>query len=1258
MTPLLLSQNRCQAAVGRQARNPLLGNRNHAQMCRPLIRFYLTLCTSLFLPVLRPRQRHSLMTPMLPVVGIVRAVQGVFPPPGVVDGPPPSGAQQAHPAYIPMPPGPTVVQMPLFDTLMTILREHRLAQLATVDQQRELMRYMHGLNQWLERDVHDRQAELRSVTARLDQLRADVLGRLGVGAAPGARMQMPEPQHAQPGPFVVPPVPNGAAAGPVPPPQLIGQFPVGFVPQGAALQTPVVPAVARTPSPFTPVIPQAPPGWIGGMPVPGGYPGPVIPPGIPHDGPSSGEQIYFHRPEQHDETVVLGSSPPPSSDGTPAPRPIVVHPPAQPGGTVIIPPSQTGERESRSSTPTQEAWHPPPASPAIPVPAGAYEVPSVIPVPPSVSHHATPPHTTIVNVGPPMGPQVIPVEPQVPPPGQIQSTVPEPVIVQGSGQGGQYGVPMPGMGPQGPLIIQPPVQPPRTVYGPSRSSSRTSERTHGDHVVMVPGSHGHSPPPVVIQAPPGSQGPQSYDDRAIRRSPSIHAYPEGHPSSVAPPVIVNVPTSGSRRRSRSYSPERSHRSRSYSPGEERHPRRLRRRHHDDEYSPDNGGRRGSRSYSPEYRRHRRHEGPYSHEYSEGDRRRHGRERRPRDDYSSEDGRPHRRRDSYSPEDGRRRRHRGDYSPEDGGRRRRRADYSPEDGRRRRHDDHSPEGGGRRRRRDDYSPEDGGRRRRGGDRSPEDGGRTGRRDDYSPGDGSRRRHRGEYSPEDSGRHRHRPGGRSTYSPEDDDRDLDRPRPILSEGRLHHTRPEFIEGDAGSIPAYSQPLPHPVVPPSPLPPTVIRIGGDQPEHDIPRVIISPSSQRPFSPERRPLSPRSQLGHELRHVRPGDTYIPTAPSEAGGRHPSRPPTSMPDAPEPQHPSAGIVMSSSPERSDFHRTPSRGGFPPDVTERPPSDMVHHIPPPPHVPSHPYPGPGDVDFEATLQAQHERMDNELVRFAENADAAESRRDEEFRQNEDARDRIFVENENRRDAEMRQRSDALFQQLEDRVASVPPLPVPPPHDPERASIIESISAAQDAASRHASDIMDTVRMEREDMAREREALAAEREHDHAELAAERRRLDEEREAKIAALEEELARVRGELESERQLRMTEENEARMAAVERDEALRAQLSDLTNVVQQNHTLCEEKKALMDEHWAEKQRWKEERDRQMAELMGMVSRLVEEQAMVRQREEEQRQANEGKPGIEQVLEELQRQNAEQRELLNELSDSEYCIEVEVLS
>lgn len=59
------------------------------------------------------------------------------------------------------------------------IQENRLAQMATVDQQRELMRYMRGLNEWLERDVHDRQSELRGVSARVDQLRHEI-GRLNV----------------------------------------------------------------------------------------------------------------------------------------------------------------------------------------------------------------------------------------------------------------------------------------------------------------------------------------------------------------------------------------------------------------------------------------------------------------------------------------------------------------------------------------------------------------------------------------------------------------------------------------------------------------------------------------------------------------------------------------------------------------------------------------------------------------------------------------------------------------------------------------------------------------------------------------------------------------------------------------------------------------------------------------------------------------------------------------------------------------------
>lgn len=48
------------------------------------------------------------------------------------------------------------------------------------------MRYMRGLNEWLERDVQDRHAELLGVTSRVDELRND-LARLGLGMQPGVQ---------------------------------------------------------------------------------------------------------------------------------------------------------------------------------------------------------------------------------------------------------------------------------------------------------------------------------------------------------------------------------------------------------------------------------------------------------------------------------------------------------------------------------------------------------------------------------------------------------------------------------------------------------------------------------------------------------------------------------------------------------------------------------------------------------------------------------------------------------------------------------------------------------------------------------------------------------------------------------------------------------------------------------------------------------------------------------------------------------------
>jgi len=51
------------------------------------------------------------------------------------------------------------------------------------------MRYMRGLNEWLGRDVHDRQSELRGVANRVEELRRD-LGRLAPGPRPPGKFSL------------------------------------------------------------------------------------------------------------------------------------------------------------------------------------------------------------------------------------------------------------------------------------------------------------------------------------------------------------------------------------------------------------------------------------------------------------------------------------------------------------------------------------------------------------------------------------------------------------------------------------------------------------------------------------------------------------------------------------------------------------------------------------------------------------------------------------------------------------------------------------------------------------------------------------------------------------------------------------------------------------------------------------------------------------------------------------------------------------
>ena len=53
-------------------------------------------------------------------------------------------------------------------------QENHTAQLATFEQQLELMRYLRRLNRWLERDAQDRTDELRGIFERVHRLRGVV----------------------------------------------------------------------------------------------------------------------------------------------------------------------------------------------------------------------------------------------------------------------------------------------------------------------------------------------------------------------------------------------------------------------------------------------------------------------------------------------------------------------------------------------------------------------------------------------------------------------------------------------------------------------------------------------------------------------------------------------------------------------------------------------------------------------------------------------------------------------------------------------------------------------------------------------------------------------------------------------------------------------------------------------------------------------------------------------------------------------------
>jgi DNA repair exonuclease SbcCD ATPase subunit len=167
----------------------------------------------------------------------------------------------------------------------------------------------------------------------------------------------------------------------------------------------------------------------------------------------------------------------------------------------------------------------------------------------------------------------------------------------------------------------------------------------------------------------------------------------------------------------------------------------------------------------------------------------------------------------------------------------------------------------------------------------------------------------------------------------------------------------------------------------------------------------------------------------------------------------------------------------------------------------------------------------------------------------------------------------------------------------------------------------------------------------------------------------EKQARVLALEEELATLRGELENEKTLRATDDADARerehQAQADSNE-MRAQLGDITNLIQDQREACEQKKALMEERWNEKQERRQTKEFKWVELRDMVQKIHDDMEADRNKAEEARLADESKPGkllsrrhlsplyspcssgVEKIIEELQQRNNELRDLLTSVSES----------
>lgn len=263
---------------------------------------------------------------------------------------------------------------------------------------------------------------------------------------------------------------------------------------------------------------------------------------------------------------------------------------------------------------------------------------------------------------------------------------------------------------------------------------------------------------------------------------------------------------------------------------------------------------------------------------------------------------------------------------------------------------------------------------------------------------------------------------------------------------------------------------------------------------------------------------------------------------------------------------------------------------------------------------------------------NRLHAISGAAEEAEDRREHEFRSHEDSRHAEFLQNQDARDREARERAAGVWGDLQTRLTALPPpraelgAPISGRQAEPTLSDRESIRAvAAIAASRHASDVLETVREEREEAQRERQRLAMERAAMMADLGREKNMIVEEKDAQIRALEEEIARVREEFNNEKQRRAVEQAERRereqQETTERDIFIRNQLGDITNLLQDQQNMIGHEKAEMESRHEEEDEHRIEKDAHLAELDEMIRRIYDDLTAGREiSENERRESTEG--------------------------------------